>query len=66
MRVREIEKILKADGWRLKTTKGSHCQYVHSAKPGKVTVPRRAGDVDIRTARSIFRQAGIEWPPGRD
>ena len=36
--VKEIEKILKADGWYFVTAKGSHNQYKHTVKFGKVTV----------------------------
>ncbi|MDR1616331.1 MAG: type II toxin-antitoxin system HicA family toxin, partial [Syntrophomonadaceae bacterium] len=32
------------DGWTLKTIKGSHHQYVHPTKPGKVTIPCHSGD----------------------
>lgn len=59
MRLREIEKILFADGWALKTQRGSHRQYVHPTKPGKVTLPSHAGDIDPRTVKSIWKQAGI-------
>lgn len=60
MRFREVEKILIADGWRLKNTKGSHNQYVHSIKPGKVTVSNHNGDLDMVTVKSIFKQAGLK------
>ena len=39
MRFKEIEKRLLADGWVLKSQRGSHRQYVHPVKPGKVTLP---------------------------
>ena len=59
MRFREIEKIILADGWRFKNAKGSHCQYIHPTKPGKVTIPNHSGDLDPRTIKSILRQAGL-------
>ncbi|MDR1788547.1 MAG: type II toxin-antitoxin system HicA family toxin [Treponema sp.] len=59
MKFREIERILIADGWRFKCAVGSHHQYIHSKKPGKVTVPYHTGDVAPVIVRSIFRQAGI-------
>lgn len=59
MTVKEIERILLADGWYHKNTKGSHKQFKHSTKPGKVTVPQHSGDIDIGTAKSILRQAGL-------
>jgi predicted RNA binding protein YcfA (HicA-like mRNA interferase family) len=58
MTFREIEQILKADGWTLKNTKGSHHQYIHPIKPGKVTVPYHSGD--IAPIISILKQVGLE------
>ena len=59
MTVREIEKLLLADGWVHKNTKGSHKQFVHPQKPGKITVPQHKGDLDIKTARAILRAVGL-------
>lgn len=39
MNFKQMEKIIKADGWILKSIQGSHNQYVHPSKPGKVTIP---------------------------
>jgi predicted RNA binding protein YcfA (HicA-like mRNA interferase family) len=39
---------------------GSHHQYKHPTKPGKVTVPHPRKDLPIGTARSILKQAGIQ------
>ncbi|MBQ2010742.1 MAG: type II toxin-antitoxin system HicA family toxin [Selenomonadaceae bacterium] len=60
MRFREMEKILTADGWYLKKISGSHHQYKHPIKPGKVTIPRHIGDLDRGTVNSILRQAGLK------
>lgn len=60
MRAREIEKIIEKDGWKLKSTKGSHRHYKHPSKPGKVTIPFHTGDLDIRTVKSILEQAGLK------
>ena len=60
MTAKEIEKILLADVWYHKNTKGSHKQFKHPTKPGKVTVPQHSGDIDIGTAKSILRQAGLK------
>ncbi|MCD7752660.1 MAG: type II toxin-antitoxin system HicA family toxin [Lachnospiraceae bacterium] len=60
MRAREIEKILLRDGWYVKNQKGSHRQYIHPVKPGKITIPIHNGDLDIKTATSILRQAGLK------
>lgn len=60
MKVREIEKIIKSDGWVYKNSKGSHDHYIHPTKKGKVTIPNHKGDLDPRTAKSIFEQAGLK------
>lgn len=60
MKFREIEKLILNDGWYLKNTKGSHNQYIHPTKSGKVTIPRHGGDLDIKTANSILKQAGLK------
>lgn len=60
MRFREVEKILLNDGWYLKATKGSHKQYVHPTKLGKVTIPNHTGDLDIKTVKTILKQAGLK------
>ena len=49
----------KADGWLLVHTAGSHHQFKHPAKPGKVTVPHPKKDLPLATVRSILKQAGL-------
>lgn len=56
----EIERLLLADGWYHKNTKGSHKHFKHPSKPGKVTVPQHTGDIDSGTAKSILRLAGLK------
>ena len=60
MRPREVEKIIQADGWIYKNTRGSHKQFVHPTKPGKVTVPAHGGDIPPGTLKSIKKQAGLK------
>jgi len=62
MTVREILKLLHADGWREVEgrTKGSHIQLKHPTKPGKVTVPSHSGDIPMGTLKSIKKQAGLQ------
>lgn len=60
MKFREIETILLKDGWSLKGIKGSHNQYIHPTKKGKVTIPKHGGDLDIKTVNSILKQAGLK------
>jgi predicted RNA binding protein YcfA (HicA-like mRNA interferase family) len=38
MRVRDVIRLVEADGWRLVSTKGSHRQFKHPYKPGRVTI----------------------------
>jgi predicted RNA binding protein YcfA (HicA-like mRNA interferase family) len=61
MTAREVIKLLREDGWVLKSVSGSHEQYVHPSKPGKVTVPRHgAKDLKRGTLNSILKQAGLK------
>lgn len=59
MKFREIEKIITADGWKLKNAKGSHHHYIHPAKPGKVTIPNHPGDIAPQIVKQILKQAGL-------
>jgi predicted RNA binding protein YcfA (HicA-like mRNA interferase family) len=60
VKVRDIIHRLEADGWREKRTRGSHRQFVHPTKPGKVTVSGNSGkDVPPATLASILKQAGL-------
>lgn len=60
MRFRELEKIILTDGWAFKNAKGSHNQYVHPTKLGKVTIPNHPGDIPLIVVKSILKQAGLE------
>ena len=59
MTFREIERIVKADGWFLDSIEGSHYHYKHITKPGKVTIPFHGGDIPKRVIHSIQKQAGL-------
>lgn len=59
MQFREIEKMLLMDGWYQVKQKGSHHQYKHPVKPGKITIPEHSGDLNLDTVKSIKKQAGI-------
>jgi predicted RNA binding protein YcfA (HicA-like mRNA interferase family) len=39
--------------------KGSHVQFKHPSRPGRVTVPHPKRDLPLGTLRSIARQAGL-------
>ena len=45
MRFREADQMLKDDGWYVSDISGSHYQYKHPTKPGKVSVPNHPGDI---------------------
>ena len=55
---REIIRRLKADGWVLVRTRGSHHQFRHPEKTGIVTVPHPKKDFPAGTLKAIKRQAG--------
>jgi predicted RNA binding protein YcfA (HicA-like mRNA interferase family) len=57
---REIIKRLRAAGWFEVAHQGSHKQFKHATKPGRVTVPFPRRDVPIGTLRSIEKQAGLK------
>jgi len=61
MKVRQIIKLIKTDGWFWVRTKGAHRQYHHASKPGTVTVAGKPSqDIPPGTLNSILRQAGLK------
>ena len=61
MKVRDIVRLLTHDGWVQVSQKGSHRQFKHATKLGKVTVPGKlSDDIPIGTLKSILRQAELE------
>ncbi len=60
MNSREIIKKLEQNGWFEVSQVGSHKQFKHASKPGRVTVPAPRKDVPLGTLRSIEKQAGIK------
>jgi predicted RNA binding protein YcfA (HicA-like mRNA interferase family) len=59
MNSRVLIKKIKEDGWFLVNVVGSHQQFKHPTKKGKVTIPHPKKDLPIGTVRSILKQAGI-------
>ena len=59
MNSRDVIRLLLADGWVEVARRGSHAQFKHPPKPGRVTVPHPKRDLPRGTLRSIERQAGI-------
>jgi predicted RNA binding protein YcfA (HicA-like mRNA interferase family) len=60
MKSTDIISALKADGWEQVAQKGSHVQFKHSIKTGRVTVPHPKKDIPIGTLRSIEKQAALK------
>ncbi len=60
MTAKEIIKRLRQDGWIECDTRGSHIQFKHPVKKGKVTVPSHSGDLPKGTLNSILKQAGLK------
>ncbi|WP_431014552.1 type II toxin-antitoxin system HicA family toxin [Bradyrhizobium pachyrhizi] len=60
MKSGEIIKALQRDGWFQVAQKGSHVQFKHPEKKGRVTVPHPERDIPIGTLLSIQRQAGLK------
>ena len=59
-KVREVLRLVERDGWRLVSTRGSHRQFKHPTKRGRVTISGQPGeDVAPGTWLSILRQAGL-------
>jgi predicted RNA binding protein YcfA (HicA-like mRNA interferase family) len=61
MKVKAIIELLEQDGWVQVAQKGSHRQFKHLTKRGKVTVAGKASkELPPGTLKSILRQAGLE------
>jgi predicted RNA binding protein YcfA (HicA-like mRNA interferase family) len=61
MKVRDVLRLIESDGWFLVVTRGSHRQYKHPAKPGRVTIAGHPGhDLAPGTLNSILKQAGLK------
>lgn len=60
-KVRDLLKLIQKDGWRLVAQRGSHRQFKHPVKPGRVTISghRDSDDVSPEMEKSVLRQAGL-------
>lgn len=54
----DIIKRLESEGWYLDRVSGSHHQFKHPTKPGRVTLKHLDKDIPVGTLRSIEKQAG--------
>jgi predicted RNA binding protein YcfA (HicA-like mRNA interferase family) len=60
MKVRDVIKLLEADGWFLARIRGDHRQYKHPTKPGPVTIAGHPGkDMPPGTLLSVLKQAQL-------
>ena len=61
MKVRDIIKLVEEDSWYAARGKGSHRQYKHPIKPGRVTIAGHPGDdLSPGTLNSILKQARLK------
>jgi predicted RNA binding protein YcfA (HicA-like mRNA interferase family) len=61
MKVSDVLLMLRNDGWFLVATRGSHRQFKHPSKPGRVTVAGKpSDDLAAGTLNSILKQAGLK------
>ena len=60
MNSKEVVKKIEADGWYKVAQRGSHVQFKHLSKAGRVTIPHPKRDMAIGTLKSIERQSGIK------
>ncbi|MBR1942625.1 type II toxin-antitoxin system HicA family toxin [bacterium] len=61
MKIKEILKLLEDDGWFQVAQRGSHRQFKHNNKKGRVTVAgKQSDDIDKGTLNSILKQAQLK------
>lgn len=61
MKVREAIRLIEQDGWFLVASRGSHRQFKHPVKPGRVTIAGKpSDDLAPGTFNSILKQAGLK------
>ena len=59
MSSREIIRLIELTGWEHHDTRGSHWQFVHLSRPGRVAVPHPKRDLATGLVRSIEKQSGV-------
>jgi predicted RNA binding protein YcfA (HicA-like mRNA interferase family) len=61
MKYREFTRIMRDDGWQHKEQEGSHQQWIHPVKPGKVTIAGHPNDeIPVGTQKAMLKQAGLK------
>ncbi len=63
MKIRDAIKLIEADGWEQVAQRGSHRQFKHATKAGRVTIAGKPSDELAKgTLNSILKQAGLKEP----
>jgi len=61
MKVTDVIRLLEGEGWFLVATRGSHRQYKHPVRPGRVTVAGKpSDDLAPGTLNSVLKQSGLK------
>jgi predicted RNA binding protein YcfA (HicA-like mRNA interferase family) len=61
VKIRMVLRMLADDGWVMVATRGSHRQFEHPTKQGRVTVAGKdSDDLAPGTFNSILKQAGLK------
>lgn len=61
MKIKEVLKLIEKDGWFQVAQKGSHKQFKHPQKTGRVTIAgKQSDDIDKGTLNSILKQAKLK------
>jgi len=60
MNSKELIKLLEADGWVLRGSRGSHHVFNHPTKSGHLTVPHPKKDLGIGLVQKLLKQAGLK------
>lgn len=60
MNSKQIIKQLEADGWTLRSVRGSHHIFTHPGKPGHISVPHPKQDLGVGLVHKLLKQAGLK------
>jgi predicted RNA binding protein YcfA (HicA-like mRNA interferase family) len=61
VKVRDVIRLVEQDGWSEIAVRGSHRQFKHPVKPGRVTIAGKLSDDMARgTLNSVLKQAGLK------
>jgi len=60
MNSKEVVKKLEADGWELRSVRGSHHIFKHPTKPGHISVPHPNKDLGVGFVNKLLKQAGLK------